>query len=162
MNDQTYGPDPTENDTRPIITRRGFLVWLGGFTTGALASYAAGLLPQIPMGSEEHAVPVQPRATLTTVLGHSGKLKFHNGSSHYLVKGTHSDNTKVGEETIRAVSTVVPTIESSDPALFELDANSDWVLVGSPSSNSITRQLLGFDPNALASGSVAPSHHRFR
>lgn len=53
----------------------------------------------------------------------------------------------VGSTLVKSLSKFGDIKESSNTALFELSTNTDWTLIGAPSSNSISRQLMGLDEN---------------
>lgn len=141
-----------------LIARRGFLTWLGGLGTGALASYFANQLPSIESPIPKAGGKI---TAVKSILVPSETLKFQYGASHYLIEGTHSDNANAGGALVRAISTIVKTEPSNDPSLFELDQPSDWVLVGAPSSNKLTCRILGYDVNNIIKKPLDEHNLRF-
>ena len=88
-------------------------------------------------------------------------LRFHYGAAHYLIKGIHSDNAVVGKEMIECISNILAVKAEDDVRLFELNDFNDWVLIGAPSSNLITREILGHDLNDISNRKFVPNNLRY-
>jgi hypothetical protein len=147
-----------EKEIRSGTSRRGFLTWLGGFATGATASYFASYLPKLklPFKTFEYKEGI-----LKPLFMPQDSLRFHYGGAHYLIKGIHSDNAVVGKELIECISNILPVKRENDVTLFELNDFSDWVLIGAPSSNLITREIFGHDLNDVKNRKFVPKNLRY-
>jgi len=126
--------------------RRGFLKWMGGFTTGAIASYLANQIPPLRDYKDHFKCKKSPLAAL---LSPRDAVRFQRGSDHYLVPGIHSDNAIAGRFLVEAIASFVETKPKDDLSLYELEEKSDWVLIGAPSSNRLAADLLGYNFNDL-------------
>jgi len=125
-------------------SRRAFLVWSGGLASGVLASYIANHIPILSWEKlkSRFSSTSQGIDLLFAPGSDERAIKFHHGMAHYLTGSAHPDNVSTGDELAAAISAATGTELRDDPARYTLEAASDWVLIGAPSSNEISKILL--------------------
>lgn len=144
------------------LSRRDFLssirTYTGGFVSGLAASYISGHLPIVDLNSLFS--PYSER-NFTNLFLAKQKLAIHCGAAHYLVKGTHSDNSVIGGVVADCMSDFMDMNPSEEAESFQLQPDCDWVLVGSPSSNVISKQALGYGKMLHEGPIVLPNGLRY-
>lgn len=124
-----------------LPSRRAFLALATSAGSAVAYSWVATHIPTIDIGKHIRRLLVD-RAGFDALLSPSPSLKFWHGSDHYLLKGPHPDNVSTADSFLAFAAQIAGTNIQDDSSRYSLDAASDWVLVGAPSSNEVSRTLM--------------------